>query len=116
MSEIEIYETFPIILKERLSYTRKTNGPLAGFSFILASWIAQTRDSAYLREILDRDVHRILRDCEIFHQMSYAKALDALDELSELATIYSLNQESDIYNKICLQIREIIASYPVQKM
>lgn len=113
LSETEAYENFPIYLNQRLAYSRKnSNQKLSSFTSILVHCLAITKDSVYLRELLDKDVDKIIADCEIFFDMSLDKALDALKELSELAAVYFISENKSRYYKICGMIRKINASYP----
>lgn len=68
---------------------------------------------------LESYIEYILKDCEIYYNMPTVKALDALAELSALATIYVLDgfldpkeKEITIYKRICALINTIKVSYP----
>ena len=111
MSE-NVYELFPIILHQRLSYKRySVNHNLRDFSTALVYAIEILPNDDYLWELLNENISALLTDCEIFFEMYVIKAIDTLSELSNYACIYVYKNE-EIYTHICKLIEHIKASFP----
>lgn len=108
----DIYTMFPLLLEERLKYTRKTsNNELAPFSLAISRVFAYCPRDEYIQSILDEKIDNILSDCEIYFQMEKSKSIDAMMELSNYASIY-VNVNEQMYNRICDLILSIRRSYP----
>lgn len=113
LTELNIYENFPLVLQERCSKARrKCNDGLKQYSDVLLTWVSLTNNSDYLKKLIHKDINYILTDCEIFFDMSESKAMDAMLELSNFAALYIYEPEYDhIYLRICNLITSIRASY-----
>lgn len=113
-NEEEIYDLFPIILEQRLLYKRRSvNHALAPFARAFVYAITVLSSDQYIHALLDDKISEILKDCEIFFEMTETQAMDALSELSNYATIYCVDMSSPTYNQICRMIKQICVSYPV---
>jgi hypothetical protein len=109
----QLYSGYATLLDQRLSYQRRTvEFSLIPYSGIIVDGIAISNDE-YIRFLLDERIDEILKDCEIYYEMSKDKAYDAMGELSNYAAIYCEDMSSPIYKKICNLIKNIIVSYPI---
>lgn len=114
----EIYNLFPVIIGQRLSYSRENHrGPLEGFSSCLVDCLAISGRDEYLRSLLDENIEFILNDCSLYYSIGNSvfqrknNALDTLGELSNLASIYYMNKCSNpMYTKINALIKTIMGS------
>jgi len=70
----------------------------------------ETEPELYI-ELLREGIQPIIQDADIFHGMTESKAVDALQELSNLAAVFF--GEEPIYSQICEKIRCLRASYPI---
>lgn len=103
---------FSLILDERITKKRQiVDDELAKYSFFLLSLYAMAGESEQLLEQLNLQIDTLLKDCEIFYRMPESKAMDALQELSNLASLYVKMNDGDIYTRICLLINTIRSSY-----
>lgn len=107
-------DMFIKLLSERCAKKRIDTDHLSLYSRELIKHFGESKDDPFLKEILDESMPVILRDCEIFINMSEAKAMDALSELANLACLY-VKERGIIYYRICELIQRIRVSYPVQE-
>jgi len=104
----EIYNIVPFIIEQRISYKRKsTEQPLSNFSSIILYSLVLSYDDKYIRGILNDNIAKILKDCDIYFDMETYKAIDSMTELLNYATIYSDNLESETYRHICNLLNKI---------
>jgi hypothetical protein len=111
--EQNINQVYSDFLDQRLSHKRRTvEFSLIPYSAVIVDGIAIMKEDAYVRFLLDEKIDEILKDCEIYYEMSTEKACDAMGELSNYAAIYADDMSSPVYKKICRLINQIRVSYP----
>lgn len=95
------------LLFQRLEYRRETHPyALAPFSLAMTLCIEKDPDSKY---ILDEHISTLIEDC-LTTDINRIK--DTVSELSNYATIYSVNPDCSIYKRICGTIKTICERYP----
>jgi hypothetical protein len=111
----ECYTNFQILLDQRLSYSRKLyKFYLSSITFSMLIYFYIAKEPRFLKEILDDKIDKILDDCEIYFNMDRERAVDAMRELSNLATTYVADENNPhIYQRICNLMDQIKVSYPV---
>ena len=110
----ELYSAYSALLEQRISYKRRTvEFSLIPYSGIIVETTSLSGNDAYIRSLLDNRIDEILKDCEIYYEMTRDKAYDAIGELSNYAAIYCDDMSSPTYKKICRLIKQISVSYPV---
>lgn len=103
----KVYESFPIVLNERISSQRKLyRNNLSPLTAYLVRCIAYTNDVSYLQELLSESINTILLDCELYYNMSKQKALDAIIELDSLASVYA-SEQSERYSLVYKRIKKL---------
>jgi len=106
--------SFPILLRQRLLYSRKNEKLyLSAITFSMVTYFCIAKQPKHLLKMLDDNVDKILDDCEIYFNMDKEKAIDAMKELSNLASIYVEHEKPQIYQRICHLIQQIRVSYPL---
>lgn len=106
------------LILERLKISRKTSSKnLASFSSQIVSCIAMAdkKEAIILENLVESFLPELLQDCEIFFEMPYDKAMDALQELSNYACIFG-NDQGFSYIKVVEIMDKIKASYPIQQL
>lgn len=102
-------DQFINLLYQRTSHQRKLiNQPLLPLTQAIVRAVVEQQ---FLMCWLDEQIDQILKDCEIFHNMSEQKAVDTLFELASIASLY-VNRDETTYQRICKQIEQIRRSYP----
>ena len=110
MTEYKIVKT---LLEERLKHNRKDTY-LWLFSHHIVYSIAQSNIQNELIYIVYLDINSILSDCEIYHEMDRDKAIDAMHELSNFASLFvGYPKYVNTYTRICDLIQQLKLSYPV---
>ena len=115
MKEDEIYNSFEKTILERLRKKRSnTKEKLSDYSLFFSYCISKCKDSEFLKDVLAERMNNILNDCEITFKMTEWMSDDALNELSNYASIYVNNTKySHIYTRICDLMNKIKRAYPL---
>ena len=104
------FTTFMDILGIRLAQKRsETKEPLSIYTHGL---ILGAENNIEYDKLLQENIPFLLAECEVTHNMPLNKALDALQELSHIATYFAKDFTNINYNKACLLINKIRATYP----
>lgn len=116
---IDALSAFPFLLEERLNLRRQRSSKnLAIYSklFCICYDLVNEKEKQELVSKIEKNLYFFLDDCSIILEMKEDKAIDALDELSNLITLFSDRLWSEPYNSIHEKIRTIQATYPIQKL
>jgi hypothetical protein len=106
-------ENFIELLTLRKQQKRKNdednNIKIISYNLIHNYTLSQNKE--LLETLLKSEMKDILIDCEIYPEMNKNKAIDCLYELSNLASIFSIEKENWFYSKIILLISTLISTF-----